>query len=51
MPDLQVLALTTERGRGLHVISAFSTAWGVDHLADGGKLVWAELAPVTIGAT
>jgi anti-sigma regulatory factor (Ser/Thr protein kinase) len=51
MPDLQVLAPNTERGRGLHIISAFSTAWGVDHLDDGGKLVWAELAPVTIGAT
>jgi anti-sigma regulatory factor (Ser/Thr protein kinase) len=51
MPDLQVLAPTSERGRGLHIISAFSTAWGVDPLDDGGKLVWAELAPLAIGAT
>ena len=27
-------------------VSAFSTAWGVDQLNDGGKLVWAELAPL-----
>jgi CheY-like chemotaxis protein len=51
MPDLQVLGPTSENGRGLHIISAFSTAWGVDHLDDGGKLVWAELAPLPIGAS
>jgi anti-sigma regulatory factor (Ser/Thr protein kinase) len=45
MPDLQVLGPLNERGRGLHIVTAFSTAWGVDHLDDGGKLVWAELAP------
>jgi anti-sigma regulatory factor (Ser/Thr protein kinase) len=43
MPDLQVLGPMTRRGRGLHIISAFSTSWGVDHLDDGGKLVWAEM--------
>jgi len=51
MPDMQVLGPTRENGRGLHIISAFSTAWGVDHLDDGGKLVWAELAPLAIGVT
>jgi len=45
MPDLQVLGPTSENGRGLHIVSAFSTVWGVDQLDDGGKLVWAELAP------
>jgi len=45
MPDLQVLGPASENGRGLHIVSAFSTAWGVDHLDDGAKLVWAELAP------
>jgi anti-sigma regulatory factor (Ser/Thr protein kinase) len=49
MPDLQVLGPTNENGRGLHIVSAFSTAWGVDHLDDGAKLVWAELAPLPIG--
>jgi anti-sigma regulatory factor (Ser/Thr protein kinase) len=51
MPDLQVLGPLNERGRGLHIVTAFSTAWGVDHLDDGGKLVWAELAPLTAGAS
>ncbi len=45
MPDLRILGPTSEGGRGLHIVSAFSTAWGVDHLDDGGKLVWAELDP------
>jgi len=49
MPDLQVLGPTSESGRGLHIVSAFSTAWGVDHLDDGGKLVWAEMAPLPTG--
>jgi anti-sigma regulatory factor (Ser/Thr protein kinase) len=43
MPDLQVLGRDAEGGRGLHIVSAFSSAWGVDHLGEGGKLVWAEL--------
>lgn len=51
MPDLQVLGPMNESGRGLHIVSAFSTAWGVDHLEDGGKLVWAELAPVATGVS
>jgi anti-sigma regulatory factor (Ser/Thr protein kinase) len=42
-PDLQVMGTASERGRGLHIVSAFSTAWGVDHLQDGRKQVWAEL--------
>jgi anti-sigma regulatory factor (Ser/Thr protein kinase) len=49
MPDLQVLGASSEGGRGLHIVSAFSTAWGVDHLDDGAKLVWAELNPVGVG--
>jgi anti-sigma regulatory factor (Ser/Thr protein kinase) len=48
MPDLQVLGPMNESGRGLHIVTAFSTAWGVDHLDDGGKLVWAELAPAGV---
>jgi anti-sigma regulatory factor (Ser/Thr protein kinase)/CheY-like chemotaxis protein len=50
MPDLQVLGPSSEGGRGLHIVSAFSTAWGVDHLDDGAKLVWAELNPAGVGA-
>jgi len=50
MPDLQVLGPTHEDGRGLHIVSALSDAWGVDHLRDGGKLVWADLAPQEVAA-
>jgi anti-sigma regulatory factor (Ser/Thr protein kinase)/CheY-like chemotaxis protein len=44
VPDVQVLGPTNESGRGLHIVAAFSDAWGIDQLDDGGKLVWAELA-------
>ena len=43
MPDLKAVDPSTEGGRGLHIVSALSSAWGVDHVDDGGKLVWAEL--------
>jgi anti-sigma regulatory factor (Ser/Thr protein kinase)/CheY-like chemotaxis protein len=49
MPDLQVLGTSDLGGRGLHIVTSLSTAWGVDQLDDGGKLVWAELDPVKIG--
>ena len=31
-------------GRGLSLVSALSSAWGVDPTSTGGKVVWAELA-------
>jgi anti-sigma regulatory factor (Ser/Thr protein kinase) len=31
-------------GRGLALISALSSAWGMEH-RDGGKTVWAEIGP------
>ena len=34
--------LRRRRGRGLHVVSALSTRWGVTNL-DDGELVWAVL--------
>ena len=43
MPDLRVMTPSSERGRGLHIVSAFATTWGVDQLPGGRKLVWAEL--------
>jgi anti-sigma regulatory factor (Ser/Thr protein kinase) len=48
MPDLQVMDFGSEGGRGLHIVSALSSAWGVDSLDDGGKLIWAELDPVAV---
>lgn len=30
-------------GRGLQIVNALSTAWGVDGLIDGSKIVWAEV--------
>ncbi len=50
-PTVQVLSDAAECGRGLHLVSAFSSAWGVDPLADGGKVVWAELAPAPTGVS
>jgi anti-sigma regulatory factor (Ser/Thr protein kinase) len=50
MPDLQALRPLSHGGRGLHIVTAFATAWGVDPLEEGGKLVWAELDPVGVGA-
>jgi len=43
MPDLQTLGPLNQNGRGLHIVSAFTTSWGVDQLDDGGKLVWAGI--------
>jgi len=39
------LAPSDERigGRGLQIVDSMATAWGVDGLEDGRKLVWAEL--------
>ena len=44
MPDPRNLEPSAENGRGLHIISALSEAWGVDQLDGTGKHVWAELA-------
>lgn len=34
-----------ETGRGLFIVDALSAAWGHHPGADGGKVVWARLAP------
>jgi serine phosphatase RsbU (regulator of sigma subunit)/anti-sigma regulatory factor (Ser/Thr protein kinase) len=34
-------------GRGLSLVSALSSAWGVDPTSTGGKVVWAEVAEST----
>lgn len=42
-PNLRLPGELEEGGRGLLLVSALSTAWGVDALDDGRKVVWAEL--------
>jgi anti-sigma regulatory factor (Ser/Thr protein kinase) len=35
-----------ERGRGLLLVDALASRWGVDHHAAGGKCVWFEMEPI-----
>lgn len=42
-PDPRAPSATREHGRGLHLVSALTTAWGIDQVPGRGKLVWAEL--------
>ena len=42
-PSPAVVSEESESGRGLFIVAALSTAWGVDR-AEPGKTVWAELA-------
>ena len=42
-PDPQPPSPTSEHGRGLHLISALTAAWGIEQIPDDGKIVWAEL--------
>ncbi|HSE07056.1 MAG TPA: response regulator [Nocardioidaceae bacterium] len=41
-PEPQPPSWTEEHGRGLHLVDALTTAWGLEIIPDG-KLVWAEL--------
>ena len=43
-PEPQALSLSEEHGRGLHLIDAMTTAWGIEDAPSTGKVVWAELA-------
>jgi anti-sigma regulatory factor (Ser/Thr protein kinase) len=42
-PDPKPPTPSGESGRGMHIVSALSVAWGTEPLDDGGKVVWAEL--------
>lgn len=42
-PEPQPESYTEEHGRGLHLVDALATAWGLDVVPGEGKLVWAEL--------
>jgi CheY-like chemotaxis protein len=41
-PEPQAPSLSRPGGRGLMIVSALASAWGIDPI-DGGKVVWAEL--------
>jgi len=42
-PEPQPSSITAEHGRGLHLVSALTSAWGLEAMPGGGKVVWAEL--------
>jgi hypothetical protein len=42
-PEVQAADTQSEHGRGLLLVSAVSSAWGVEPLEPAGKIVWAEL--------
>lgn len=43
-PEPQPESRTAEHGRGLHLVDALTSAWGLEVLPGHGKLVWVELA-------
>lgn len=51
VPDPQLAGPMSERGRGLLLVSALSTAWGMEGSPDGRKMVWAELAATSAGSS
>jgi DNA-binding NarL/FixJ family response regulator len=42
-PQPQPPSTSEEHGRGLHLIDAMTTAWGIEDAPGAGKVVWAEL--------
>ncbi len=43
-PEPQPPSSTEEHGRGLHLVAAMSSAWGLEVVPGDGKVVWAEFA-------
>ena len=43
-PEPLPLSQTEEHGRGLYMVDAITSAWGLEDVPGEGKLVWAELA-------
>ncbi|AQU68253.1 ATP-binding protein [Streptomyces niveus] len=43
VPEVKCLEADAEGGRGLHLVEALATRWGICHPQSGGKVVWAEL--------
>jgi CheY-like chemotaxis protein/anti-sigma regulatory factor (Ser/Thr protein kinase) len=44
-PEPQPFSATAEHGRGIVLVSALSSSWGIDTVPGHGKVTWAELAP------
>jgi signal transduction histidine kinase len=42
-PEPRPPSETHEHGRGLHMVDAVTSAWGLEEVPGEGKLVWAEL--------
>jgi anti-sigma regulatory factor (Ser/Thr protein kinase) len=42
-PRLRTHSVSATTGRGLRMLNVLASSWGVDELADGGKMVWATL--------
>ncbi len=42
-PEPRHASSTREGGRGLYLVNALTSAWGMEPLPDGGKVVWAEV--------
>ena len=49
-PEPQPARSNLEFGRGLHLVGAITTAWGLEVVPEIGKLVWAELARPAVAA-
>lgn len=43
-PEPRQASDTREGGRGLYLVNALTSAWGMEAVPDGGKVVWADLA-------
>jgi DNA-binding NarL/FixJ family response regulator len=48
-PEPQPPSTTEESGRGVHLVAALTSAWGIEVVEGEGKLVWAEL-PIPEGS-
>lgn len=47
LPVVRAVDYGVESGRGLLLVEALVRRWGVRPLGDGGKVVWAEIEPVS----
>ncbi|WP_435744297.1 response regulator [Nocardioides sp. SYSU DS0663] len=45
-PEPQPFSETRESGRGMLLVSALSTAWGIEPIPGAGKVTWAEIGTV-----